>query len=157
MITQFNCQKLFLFRAIQLSQTVLIQTFQFSISIVFVHIQLNVKIVPFQIIQFQCQKQLFQVILFSISMQFSSIWPIDRRSLSGATSGPQWTWEWWHWRSILHSPKLRHYWNLTIRLFSVICRTLVGGEGLTPLQRTNRCILQSQPTGQGISVNILHV
>ena len=26
-----------------------------------------------------------------------------------------------------HSPKLLHYWNLTIRLFSVISRTLVGG------------------------------
>ena len=27
---------------------------------------------------------------------------------------------------IPHSPKLQHYWNLTIRLFSVISRTLVG-------------------------------
>ena len=27
----------------------------------------------------------------------------------------------------LHSPKLQHYWNLNIRLFSVICRTFVGG------------------------------
>ena len=24
-----------------------------------------------------------------------------------------------------HSPKLQHYWNLTIRLFSVICRILI--------------------------------
>ena len=29
-------------------------------------------------------------------------------------------------KGILHSPKLQHYWNLTIRLFSVISRTLVG-------------------------------
>ena len=29
--TQFNCQKTFLFQAIQFSQTVLIQTIQFSI------------------------------------------------------------------------------------------------------------------------------
>ena len=28
--------------------------------------------------------------------------------------------------------KLQHYWNLTIRLFSFISRTLVGGGGLTP-------------------------
>ena len=27
-----------------------------------------------------------------------------------------------------HSSKLQHYWNLTIRLFSVISRTLVGGS-----------------------------
>ena len=27
-----------------------------------------------------------------------------------------------------HSPKLQHCWNLTIRLFSVISRTLVGGS-----------------------------
>ena len=26
-----------------------------------------------------------------------------------------------------HSPKLQHYWSLTIRLFSVISRTIVGG------------------------------
>ena len=36
MSTQFNCQKK-LFQAIQFSQTVLIQTIQFSISVVFVH------------------------------------------------------------------------------------------------------------------------
>ena len=28
-----------------------------------------------------------------------------------------------------HSPKFQRYWNLTIRLFSVISRTLVVGEG----------------------------
>ena len=40
---------------------------------------------------------------------------------------PEWTWEWWQWRGTPHSPKLQHYWNLTIRLFSVLSRTLVGG------------------------------
>ena len=68
--------KTFLFQAIQ---TVLIQPIQFSIRIVFVHTQLNVKTI------------LFQVIQLSISTQFSSIWFIDR-TLSGATtlgqSGP---------------------------------------------------------------------
>ena len=39
---QFNFQK-YLFKVIQFSQTVLIQTIQFSISIVFVNTQLNVK------------------------------------------------------------------------------------------------------------------
>ena len=33
------------------------------------------------------------------------------------------------------------------QIFSVIIRTLMGGD-LTPLQRSSRCILQPQPTGQ---------
>ena len=31
-------------------------------------------------------------------------------------------------------PKAQHYWNLTIRLFSVISRTLIGGVILFSLQ-----------------------
>ena len=38
---------------------------------------------------------------------------------------PELNWEQWQWRGTLHSPKLQHYWNLTIRLFSV---TLGGGS-----------------------------
>ena len=60
MSTQFNRQKKILFQAIQFSQTVLIKTTRFSISIVFIYLQLNVKTVPFQTIQ------------FSIGMQFKS-------------------------------------------------------------------------------------
>ena len=41
--------------------------------------------------------------------------------------GPEWTWKWWLWKGTPHSLKLQHYWNLTIRLFSVISWTLVGG------------------------------
>ena len=93
---------------------------QSCINIVFVYKQLNVKTV------------LFQTIQFSISTQFSSVWPIDR-TLSGATTLDQWTWEQCQWRGILHSPKLQHYWNLTIRLFSVISRILIGGRGVLPL------------------------
>ena len=52
------------------------QTIHFSISIVFLYKQLNVKTV------------LFQGILFRISTQFNSIWPIDR-TLLGATSSGQ--------------------------------------------------------------------
>ena len=63
--------KTLLFPAIQFSQTVLIQTIQFCVSIVSVS-----KTVPFQTIH------------FSISMQFSSIWSIDR-TLSGATTSGQ--------------------------------------------------------------------
>ena len=38
------------------------------------------------------------------------------------------------------------FWNLTISLFSVICRTLVGD--LNSLQGCSRCILQLLPTRQ---------
>ena len=37
-------------------------------------------------------------------------------------------------RCTLHSPKLQHYWNLTIRLFCIISRTLVEA-GVLPLCR----------------------
>ena len=60
--------------------------------------------------------------------------------------GPDWTWGWWQWRSIPHFPKLQHYWNIIIRLFSSICRTQFGV--LIPLQRCSRYILQPQPTEQ---------
>ena len=33
----------------------------------------------------------------------------------------------WQWRGTPHSPKLLHCWNLTIRLFCIISRTLVWG------------------------------
>ena len=65
--------KIFLFQVIQFGQTVLIQTIQFSISTVFVHKRLNVKIV------------LFQGIQFSIITWYSYIWSIDR-TLSGVTT-----------------------------------------------------------------------
>ena len=40
---------------------------------------------------------------------------------------PEWTWERLQWKSTLHSPKLQHNWNLTMRLFSVISSALFGG------------------------------
>ena len=40
-------------------------------------------------------------------------------------SGPKWTWERWLWRCSPHSPKLQNYWSLTIKLFSIITRTLL--------------------------------
>ena len=56
----------------QFSQTVLFQTFQFSIRIVFVH---TVK----------CENSSISCNSVNISTQFSSIWPINR-TLSGATT-----------------------------------------------------------------------
>ena len=42
-------------------------------------------------------------------------------------SVPEWTWEQWQWRGVPHSRKLQHDWNLTIRSFIVISKTLIGG------------------------------
>ena len=58
--------------------------------------------------------------------------------------------EWWRWRCSPHSPKLQYYWNLTIRLFSVIFRTLVG-RCLTLLPRSSQCILHPSPGNWAIS------
>ena len=78
---------------------------------------------------------------FSISTQFSSIWPIV---YMGATAK----------RGTLHFPKLQHYWCLTIRLFSTICWTHVGE--FTPLQRCNLCILPAKLTGPNSEYWIFH-
>ena len=96
--------------------------------------------------QFKGQNSSISRIQFCINTQYSTIWPIGR-NIWCYQSGSKWTWERWQWRSTPHSPKLQYYWNLTIRLFSVISRTLVGG-GLTALQRSSWYILQPQPPGQ---------
>ena len=51
----------------------------------------------------------------------------------------------WKWNGTLPSLKVLHYWILTIRLFSVISKMLIGGS-LIRLQRGRPCILQPQPT-----------
>ena len=52
-----------------------------------------------------------------------------------------------------HSSNLQHYWSITIRLFSVISRTLVG-EVLTSFHRCSRYILQ--PNWLGSQENETH-
>ena len=102
MSTQCNCEK-------QFSQIVLIQTIQFSLSTVSMS-----------------KTVLFQTIQFCISTQFSSIWPIDMTQSAATTPDQSGLGSDGNKRGTLHFPKLRHYWNLTIRLYSVIYRTLVG-------------------------------
>ena len=48
--------------------------------------------------------------------------------------------------SPLHSPKLQHYWSLTIRLFNVKIQD-TRWRSLTHLQRCSQCILQPPLTG----------
>ena len=127
-----------------MSKTVPFQTIQFSINTQFkckYTVQLS-KTFLFQAILFS-QIALIQTIQFSISMQLVLFNPY----IGPYHSGPEWTLKQWQRRGAMHFPKLYHHSNLTIRLFSVISRTLIVG-GFTPLQSCNRCILPPQPTGQ---------
>ena len=115
------------------------QTSQLSITIVFVYTQLNVKTILFQTIQFsvstasmsktvpfQTRIVLFRAVQFSTSTQFSSIWPIDRTLSSATTAGQSGPGSDGN-EEVLRIPQSEHYWNLTIRLFSVIYRTFMRG------------------------------
>ena len=44
-----------------------------------------------------------------------------------------------------HSPKIQHYWNLTIRLFSLICRPLIGGR-VSYLSAEKQLVYSTAPT-----------
>ena len=97
---------------------------------------LNVKIVPSQIIQ------------FSISTLFSSIWPIDR-TLSGATTPSQ------RGTGSDDNKGDPQYSRITGKSPSDCLVSNSGhslGWGLTLLDRSSRCILQPQLTGQYIQV-----
>ena len=84
---------------------------------------LDVKTILFQTIQLSVSTVLMsKTVLFQISTQLITIWPIDR-VLSGTTTLS--TWVRWQWRRAPHSPKHWPHWNLIIRLFSVISRTLI--------------------------------
>ena len=110
---------------------------KFQTSLIFVYQQLNVK--RFQI---DVKTVLCQTIQFSISTQFSSIWPIDR-TLSDATTPGQGGPESYGNEWVLRIPQGSCITGIHHHVFSVINRTLV-----TPLQRSSRCILPHQPTGQ---------
>ena len=107
----------------------------------FIYTQLNDQTVLFQAIQFSISH------LFARCLNAKQFYLTHRKDpIRCYHSGPEWTWEQWQWRVTPHSPKLQHYCNLTIRLFSFISRTLVGCRGLTPLQKCSRYILQRQPS-----------
>ena len=112
---------------IYIKKTALFPTIQFSIRIVFVYSLLNVK------------KVLFQKVQFRISTQFTFISPIDR-TLSCATtlnqSGPE---------CDGNKEVLQRYSTLASEFLVSYQRHSL--RSLTPLQRSNRCILQPQPTG----------
>ena len=116
---------------------------QFSISIVLVYKQLNVKTL------------LFQATQFSISTQFSSIQPIDR-TLSGATTRARVD----HGAMAMNgnfafpkAPELLEPHHQIVECHTQETRWV----GLTPLQRSCLSILQPQPTGQPIYIYILYI
>ena len=76
--------------------------------------------------QFECQKQFYSqqfglawvhsLVLFDPYIGPYQVLPFRARVNLGVKA-----------RGTPHSPKLQHYWNLIFRLFSVLCRTFVGG------------------------------
>ena len=86
----------------------------------FVHSQFNNPTVLFKTIQFNV------ICLHTVYMPYSSIWIKDMTLPTSYHSRSEWIWEQWQGRGTLYSPKLHHCWNLTIKLFSFISRTLVG-------------------------------
>ena len=122
-------------------QTVLFLTIQFSISQKIKWFQALLCITSYSIkhpslvyTQLNDQAVLFLTILFCRSHSFALSLNVKHFYLTNRLdpfrcyqSGPEWTWELCQWRGTSHSPKLLHYWSLTIRLFNVISWTLVGG------------------------------
>ena len=132
-----------------MSKTVLFQTIQFSIQK-----QFHFKVFSLALVcSLNVKTILFQAIQFSISTQFSSIWPIDR-TLSDTTtpdqSGPGSNDNEW----VLWIPQSS---SITGTSASDCLASYAGhslGESLIPLQKSNQCILQPQPTGQYTELNV---
>ena len=82
-------------------------------------------------------------------MSNCSIWSIKKGRYQVVPLRTEWTWERWEWKNTSHSSKLKYDWSLTIWLFNVISRTLVGVGVLQ--QRCSQCIIQLQPTGLPLS------
>ena len=89
---------------------------------------------------------LFQIIQFSISALFSSIWPTDR-TLSGAASpgqsGPGSDGN----KGALRIPQSSSITGISLSDCLVSYQDILSGS-LTPLQRCNRYLLQPQPLSQ---------
>ena len=99
--------------------------------------QLNVKTV------------LFLTIQFSISTQFSPIWPIDR-TLSGATTQGQSKPGSDFNEGVHYIPQSSSITGTSPSDYLVSYQDPHWGKVSTHLQRCSRCILQPQPTGQNL-------
>ena len=106
--TQFKCKytagflKIFLFQAIQFSQTALIQTIQFNISTILVNTLLNVKTVLFETIQFNLSTgfkyQNSSTLSNSFLNKYAIYFYLTHRSdpIKCYHYGSEWTWERWY-------------------------------------------------------------
>ena len=109
----FVCTQLNYFNYCYISLTI-----ELNISHLFT--QLNDQSVQFLTIQFSLSH------LFAHSLNVTQFYLTHRQDpVKCYQSVSEWTWEQWQWRSTPHSPKLQD-WTFTIRLFSVISRTLVA-------------------------------
>ena len=136
--------KTFLFQAIQLSQTVLIQPIQFNISIGLVYTQLNVKTVPFQTIQFSVSTVsmsrtvlLKKTVLHKYAVYMSKQFYFKQFSLS-----------------------LVHSLNMEIVLFQVIQFSIIAQfSSIWPIDRTLSGATTPGPSGPGSDGNkgVLHI
>ena len=108
----------------------------------FVSTPLSDQTLLFQAIQFSLRH------LFALSLNVKQFYLIYREEpIRCNLSRPELIWERWQWKGTSHSPKLQHYWSLTIFFLSYPGNSL--WVGLTPLQRCSQCIVQPQPTHNG--------
>ena len=92
--------------------------------------------------------------LFSISILFSSIWPIDRTLSVATTPGQREPESDSKKKGILHSPKLKHSWSLIIRLFSVLSWDTCWGE--TYLSAEMQSVYSTAPSWPSTSKSRQH-
>ena len=119
LITFLNEPKLILLHTVKLFQVPLCITNNSIKHLSFVYSQLNDQTVWFQTIHFH-RSHLFVLNLNAKQLYLTHC----LNPFRCYHYWPKWTWDWWLWWSTPHSPK--HHWSLSIRLFSVISRTLVG-------------------------------
>ena len=86
---------------------------------------------------------------FSISTQFSSIWPIDRTLSDAITPGQSVPGSDGN-EGVLCIPQIYNITETSLSDYLVSYPGQSLGRGLTSLQRCSRCILLPQPTGRAL-------
>ena len=99
-------------------------------------------------------KVLFQAIQFSISTQFSSIWPIDR--ISGVTTLDQSELGSDSNEKVLHIPQSSSNTGTSPSVCLASCTGYSWGGCLNPLQRSSWCVVQPLLTRQLIELLAIH-
>ena len=87
----------------------------------FLYTQLNDQTILFQTSQFRLSYLL--ALSLNVKQFYLTHW---KDSIRSCHSGPVWTRERWQRQGTPHSQEPQHFWSHTIRVFSVISRTVVG-------------------------------